>query len=244
MRAYFKEDNGDMIVLMNRVMGSPQGPPFEPWMYYFINEIITGVKMIDWAKIISNNLDVQLKNLEENMTFYMSSYLVYSLARTYRYRGLTCRGEVGNKENQFAVYDCYPQLHLEGTLHFKRVNDAFMMHITRMLQGGLHQRLSQESKYLVSRFGYWYIQYPRFTYLRIQGFSGPPYKLPMYPTNRVVLLEAIRQLESQERLFLFMLEMDWRHVHHHKLSLVSKRSFLGTHYFSTRPEGILTLFTR
>lgn len=113
VRAYFKEDIGDPIVLLNRVMGSPQGTPFDPWMYYFINEITTGAKMIDWAKIISNNLDDQLKNLEENMTFYMSSYLVYSLARTYRYRGLTYRGEVGNKENQFSVYDCYPQLHLE-----------------------------------------------------------------------------------------------------------------------------------
>lgn len=30
VRAYFKEDIGDMIVLLNRIMGNPQGAPFEP----------------------------------------------------------------------------------------------------------------------------------------------------------------------------------------------------------------------
>lgn len=145
---------------------------------------------------MSDNLDSQLRNLEADRTFCMSSYLFYSLARTYRYRGLTCRGEVGNKENQFPVYDCYPQLHMEEKFHFKGVNDTFFMHITRTLQGGLHQRLSQESMDFISRFKYWYIQYPKFTYIRIQGFSRSPYKLPTYPTNRVVLLEVVRQLEG------------------------------------------------
>lgn len=132
-----------MIVLLNKIMGNPQGAPFEPWMYYFINEIMNEVKMIDWAQMISNNLDNQLRNLEADRIFYISSYLFFSLARTYRYRGLTCRGEVGNKKNQFPVYDCYPQLHMEEKLHFKRVNDTFFMHSTRTLQGGLHQRLSR-----------------------------------------------------------------------------------------------------
>lgn len=184
VRAYFKEDIGDMIVLLNRIMGNPQGAPFEPWMYYFINEIMNGVKMIDWARMISDNLDSQLKNLEADRTFYMSSYLFYSLATTYRYRGLTCRGEVGNKENQFLVYDYYPQLHMEEKFHFKRVNDTFLMHITRTLQGGLHQRLSQESMDFISRFGYWYIQYPKFTYIRIQGFPDLPISFqPTLPTE-------------------------------------------------------------
>lgn len=84
VRAYFKEDIGDMIVLLNRIIDNPQGAPFEPWMYYFINEIMNGVKMIDRAQIISNNLDNQLRNLEGDRIFYMSSYLFYSLARTYR----------------------------------------------------------------------------------------------------------------------------------------------------------------
>lgn len=57
VRAYFKEDIVDMIVLLNRIMGNPQGASFEPWMYYLINEIMNGVKMIDWARMISDNLD-------------------------------------------------------------------------------------------------------------------------------------------------------------------------------------------
>lgn len=57
VRAYFKEDIGDMIVLLNRIMGNPQGASFKPWMYYFINEIMNGVKMIEWVRMISDNLD-------------------------------------------------------------------------------------------------------------------------------------------------------------------------------------------
>lgn len=105
------------------------------------------------------------------MSFYISSYVIYVLAWCYRYKGLICKGIVGNKDDQFKAYDCYPQLHMQEKSHFKRVNDAFLMCITRTLQGGTHQRLTQEAKDLISRFGSWYIQFPRFTYLRIQGFT-------------------------------------------------------------------------
>lgn len=44
----------------------------------------------------------------------------------------------------------------------------------------------------------WFIQFPRFTYIRIQGFTSFPYQLPIYPTNRMVLLEVIRQLETYQ----------------------------------------------
>lgn len=38
-RPYFKEEYGDIILLLNRIMGSPEGAPFQTWMYYFIDEI-------------------------------------------------------------------------------------------------------------------------------------------------------------------------------------------------------------
>jgi hypothetical protein len=110
LRTDFKEENCDIILLLNRVAGSPQGAPFEAWMYYFINEITFGVKMFNWSRMISNNLDEQLKNLESMKTFYMSSYIVYLLVRSYKYFGLICKGVVGNGKGEFRSYDCYPQL--------------------------------------------------------------------------------------------------------------------------------------
>lgn len=112
-RTNFKEEYGDLILLLNRVAGSPQASPFEPCMFYFIDEVTFDVKMIIWAKIISNSIDEQLRNMEHTKSIYMSSYIIYMLARCYRYKGLICKGVVGNKDGQFKAYDCYLQLHLQ-----------------------------------------------------------------------------------------------------------------------------------
>lgn len=150
----FKEDYGDIILLLNRIMGIPQGELFQTWMYFFIDEIVFGVRMFNWARMISNNIHKQRVNLESTKSFHMSSYVVYMLARAYRYAGLICRGPMGNIENELKVYNCYPQLQLSEKTHFRKAHDAFIMYITRILQGGTHQRLSHESKSLMNRYGY------------------------------------------------------------------------------------------
>lgn len=196
LRPFFKEKYGDIILLLNRVMGSPKGQLFETWMYYFMDEITSRTKIFNWSRIISDSLHEQLMNLERTKTFHMISYIIYLLAATYRYSGLICKGIVGGGKNEFRSYDCYPQLQLKEK-NF-RDHDAFLMYITRALQGGTHNRLSHESKSLISRYGSWFIQFPKFTYIKIQGFTGRPYRFPIYPTNRMVLLEVLKQLETYQ----------------------------------------------
>ena len=41
-RSDFKSKYGDLIVLLNRIMGTPQGMQFKSRMYYFIDEIVNG----------------------------------------------------------------------------------------------------------------------------------------------------------------------------------------------------------
>lgn len=60
--------------------------------------------------------------------------------------------------------------------------------------------MTQEAKDFIGKFGSWYIQFPRFTYLRVQGFKGCPYKLPRYPTNKMILLKVIKQLDTYEKI--------------------------------------------
>lgn len=153
----FKDEYSDMVFMLNRITGSPQGVVFETWMFYYVEEISLGLKMINWAKLISDNLDVQLRNLERTRTFYMSSYVIYMLAKNIRYKGLICKGEVGNKRDQLKVYDWYPHLQLHEKEHHRRVNDGFLMYLTRLLQGGTHKRLSKEAMALVEKYGSWFI---------------------------------------------------------------------------------------
>lgn len=124
----------------------------------------------------------------------MSSYVIYTVARCYEYAGLTHRGIVGRGLREIRVCDSSAQLHHPPKKHFKIVNDAFTMHITRILQGGIHQQLSLDAQEFVKKHGAWFIQFPKFTYIRVQRCPSPPYMLPRYPRDRMVLLGVTRQL--------------------------------------------------
>ncbi|XP_057816359.2 uncharacterized protein LOC131029738 [Cryptomeria japonica] len=70
------------------------------------------------------------------------------------------------------------------------------MRLVRLMQGGLHIRLSEQATILVQRYGAWFIQFPRFSYIWIAGFDGAPLQLPRYPTDKIVLMEVARQSRS------------------------------------------------
>jgi len=81
------------------------------------------------------------------------------LARRNHYVGLSKIREVGNDEQtHIKVYECYPQLtSSQSLIHFKRVNDAFTMYITRMLQGNTALRISTIVMNEIIGYGRWYI---------------------------------------------------------------------------------------
>lgn len=54
-----------------------KGMQFENWMYYFIDEIENGKRKFDWARIIRENLESQLRTVQNQKQFYMRSYLFY-----------------------------------------------------------------------------------------------------------------------------------------------------------------------
>lgn len=51
-----------------------------------------------------------------------------------------------------------------------------------------------EAMEFISIYGSFFIQFPRFTYLRVGGFEGQPFKLPRYAFDSYVLIEVSRQL--------------------------------------------------
>ena len=97
---------------------------------------------IDWAGFISDNLNEQLMNLEHTRKFYMSSYVIYMLARRKNYDGLRCKGPIGIGTQHLKVHEWYPQLHLYSKHDYMRVNDVFSTCIVRTLQKRPHLRMS------------------------------------------------------------------------------------------------------
>jgi hypothetical protein len=56
-RGYIKEDIGCSIILLSRVMGFLASGHLSSWMVHFIKMIKSVEMPIDWASILSKNLD-------------------------------------------------------------------------------------------------------------------------------------------------------------------------------------------
>jgi hypothetical protein len=72
------------------------------------------------------------------------------------------------------------------------VNDGFVGYIIRFLGDDFERRFRHSSKEIVKGFEILFIQFPNFTYIKIEGFSRRPYRLPRYPNEKRIILELTR----------------------------------------------------
>ena len=142
--------------------------------------------------LISENLELQLRTVQNQKQFYIGSYLFYLIARLYEYPRLKALGVIGNGSGQCLVHECYPQLHLHNTKDYKMFYDSFSMKTVRILQGTPVKRLSLEVEVIVKKYGSWFIQFSQFTYIRVAGSTVCPKRLPRYPPNKIVLMKLAR----------------------------------------------------
>lgn len=145
-KAKFKKEYYDAITLLSRVVGLKNAGMFENWMCHVIVRMEQEKIDYHWAGVISRVIHEKFSNVLQTKTFTMTSYLVYALARFHPYKGLSTRGVFG----QDVIYEVYPQLHL-GSSSYRKVNDAFTMHITRLLQGAKHVRILDQAKELIKK---------------------------------------------------------------------------------------------
>lgn len=70
------------------------------------------------------------------------------------------------------------------------------MRVTHELQRDVSLRLTLEAMHLINTYGSHFIQFQRFSYIRVGGFDGYPLKLPRYAKDRFVLIDIYRQLDE------------------------------------------------
>ncbi|KAH9292607.1 hypothetical protein KI387_042207, partial [Taxus chinensis] len=98
------------------------------------------------------------------------------------------------------VYAYCPQFTLETSNHnFRRVNDAFTMYVVRLLEGDTARRFLDEAMNLISRYGAYFIQFRKFSYIRLAGYESTPLRLPMFCNDKMALIEICRQLDKLHR---------------------------------------------
>ena len=120
----------------------------------------------------------------------MASYLTYCMACVCNLSPLP--HEIWSEE--IMVYQYCPLLQKDKVLeNFRKVHDVFIEEVHLVLKKTPMPRLSPEAQRLVQQYGSYFIQFPRFTYLRIGGFEEEPLKLPRYALDCFVLAEICRQ---------------------------------------------------
>lgn len=75
------------------------------------------------------------------------------------------------------------------------MNDTFIGHIIRLLGADFERRVSHSAWAYLKQYAFLFIQFPKFTYIRAQGFTERPNKLPRYPNDRIILLELSWKLQ-------------------------------------------------
>lgn len=149
---------------------------------------------MDLGQIISDNIHDHLLKVVETKTLYMSSYVIYCVARMGQFSGLIPIVSMDDVLDQKKVWEYYDQLELKASdNHFKRVNDAFLYVITNQLIGDVGFILSREAMEFIEEWGYWFIQYPKSTYFRLFGYDIHPFKFPRCCGDKWVLMEFARQ---------------------------------------------------
>ena len=58
-----------MVMMLSCIFGMPYSYRFESWMWYFVEQAMEEGDRIDWAGLISDNLNEQLMNLEHTRKF-------------------------------------------------------------------------------------------------------------------------------------------------------------------------------
>lgn len=84
-------------------------------------------------------------------------------------------------------------------MHLRRVNNAFIMLVVRLLQGNTTIRILKEATTLIKKYESYLIQFPKFTYLRVVGLDGYPYRWLRYVDDNLFLIELCRQLMSVQK---------------------------------------------
>lgn len=170
-------------------MGLPTSRHLNIWMVHFIETIKTMKIPIDWALILSENLDEQLVEIKNNHKFYMTSYLLYLLVvRAMDYPRLFKKGIM--QDANACPYIVYPQLMKKkvpkNIKEYMIVNDAF---IIWFIKGDYEKIMSNDVVTKILEFDTYYIQFRTFTYLRVVGMTVNSKKLPRYLGDRLILLE-------------------------------------------------------
>lgn len=144
--------------------------------------------------MISDALTNQLSTIGASKKFYLNSYLVYMLLKG-KNRSSALREITLIAKGNVSIWRCYPKWRIERWNDFVIRNDGWEFVIYKELKGDVTvPRISNSAQQALKRHGDFFVHHQHYSYIRIYGSNIEPYQLPRYVSNRLMLMEMMRQL--------------------------------------------------
>ena len=89
----FRKSVQIIIILLSKVFRRKDGSTFPDKWISIIYQIITSKSTLNWGELISSNLDVQLRKVQKDHQFYMSSYLMNVMCASLEFPSLGWKWE-------------------------------------------------------------------------------------------------------------------------------------------------------
>ena len=148
-----------------------------------IHQVITYGSILNWGEIISSNLDIQLKKVQKEHQFYMSSYLLDVMCASQEYPSLGWRW----KPNLSFIHVCCKILWENKCKEdYERISNDLFAPIYRVLFGEEAPCLSPKGQKIIKADEDWYMTFNG-VYIRISGSTKAPHWLPHFVPYTLLL---------------------------------------------------------
>jgi len=127
--------------------------------------------------------------------FHLNSYLVYLLLHG-KYRP-TAEGEASwVQKGTYAIWKCYSKWKIERRWNsFAMRNDGWEYQIYKEIKGEVTvARISNSAQDALRKHGDFFVHHQDYSYIRLYGSTVEPHQLLRYVSNKLLLMEMMRQL--------------------------------------------------
>jgi hypothetical protein len=140
------------------------------YIVYILHHSIHENAIIDWARIISNEISFQLGSLRKTKKFYMTSYLVFVIVYCHIFEDFPRVRNVDFKKEPVSFW--YPVLwRHKAPYNFYEVQNGFLSSFKKMIHGPTTSRLSLEVASFLSEKGF-FEALEEFSFLRLVWIPG------------------------------------------------------------------------
>ena len=179
----FRKSIHIIVILMSRIFGRKDASHYPDKWIPIIHQVIRYGSILNWSEIISSNLDIQLKKVQKEHQFYISSYILDVICAIQKYPSLGWRW----KPDLLSIHVyCNMLSYNKYKDDYEWICNDLFATIYRILFGAEAPCLSPKGQKIVKAYGDWYMT-PDGVYIRISGTTKAPHWLPHFVPDTLLL---------------------------------------------------------